>query len=250
MARAKNPAERWLWFSSKTGVCVPLDPAAYPTRALPKSTYGPEFILFPSWACQKANGGVHIDRRVGRIDVDAAKTPLSRIELNWTCNYGVKIVAKAWLAEFRDLIDESKTQIGEVRRQGRPLENWATLHEANAPPMFGSEGWATQCPICGDIDAMVAGRNFFVNPTVVGRPVIVNTFGVFVREDLALARNLRTPRGAFKPSVVRFLAKPPAIRAPPDWASGSAPDRSSDEARSSQPAWRRLASAAWKALRG
>src|SRR6202008_4978405 len=156
--------------------------------------------------CQSPNGGIHIDRRVMRIDVESAKAPTSRIELNWTCTYGVRVVAKSWLDEIRDLIDESRMGSGEVRRGGRPLVKWATLHEANAPALFGARGWASQCPICRDILTMLDGRLFFADPSVVGRPLIVNGKGVFVREDLALARTLRPPVGAFKPTVVKFLA--------------------------------------------
>ena len=243
MARTKNPAERWLWYTPKTSVCVPLDWAAYPTTA-----FGSETRPFPSWACQSPNGGIHIDRRVMRIDVEAAKAPTSRIELNWTCTYGVRVVAKSWLDEIRDLIDESRIGIGEVRRGGRPLAKWATLQEANAPALFGARGWASQCPICRDILTMRDGRLFFADPSVVGRPLIVNGNGVFVREDLALARNLRTPVGAFKPTVVKFLAHPPPIRAEPDWSAGSSSDRPHRDGPSSPTALSRALEAVRKFL--
>lgn len=217
MAKAKNPAERWLWYAPKTRVCVPLDLAAYPTTVC-----GRETEPFPSWACQSPNGGIHIDRRVERIDVEVTKAPTSRIELNWTCTYHVRVVSTAWLNDIRDLIDESRIGVGEVRRSGRALDGWATLHEAGEPTLFGAKGWAQQCPVCGSVYALVAGQEFFADPRVVGRPLMVNSRGVFIREDLALARNLRTPAGAFKPSVVRFLANPPVIRAGPDWQSGVA----------------------------
>ena len=153
--------------------------------------------------------------------MEVAKAPTSRIELNWTCTYHVRVVSRAWLNDIRDLIDESRIGVGEIRRRGRALDGWATLHEADAPTLFGAEGWAQQCPVCGSVSAMVAGREFFADPRMVGRSLIVNSRGVFIREDLALVRNLRTPAGAFKPSVVRFLANPPAIRAAPDWQSGA-----------------------------
>ncbi|MBS0364088.1 MAG: hypothetical protein JSR98_22160 [Proteobacteria bacterium] len=244
MAKAKNFAERWLWYASKTSVCVPLDPAAYPTTIC-----GRETVPFPPWACQGPNGGIHIDRRIGRIDVDVAKAPTSRIELNWTCTYSVRVVSRAWLADIRDLIDDNRIGIGEVRRNGRRLEKWATLHEAYAPPMFGADGWVALCPTCGGFHTMVAGRLFFADPGVVGRPLIVNGHGVFVREDLALARNLRTPVGAFKPSVVKFLANPPPFRAAPDWVRASTDVRSREDGQASQPWWRRLAATFSKAMR-
>jgi hypothetical protein len=180
---------------------------------------------------------------VGRIDVDVAKAPTSRIELNWTCAYHVCVVSRAWLDEIRDLIDESRIGIGEVRRQGRPLDNWATLHEANAPTLFGTEGWASQCPICGDVYAMIAGRQFFAEPRVVARPLMVSGSHIFVREDLALARNLRTPAGSFKPTVVKFLANPPSIRAEPHRSPGSSSGQSQDERPASRTIWNLAASA-------
>jgi hypothetical protein len=37
-----------------------------------------------------------------------------------------------------------------------------------------------------------------------GRPLIVAGNGFFIREDEVIRRNLRTPSGAFKPSLIRF----------------------------------------------
>jgi hypothetical protein len=97
---------------------------------------------------------------------------------------------------------------------------------------------------------MIAGRQFFADPSVVGRPLIVGDHGIFVREDLALARNLRTPTGAFKPSVVKFLANPPAIRAEPHWDAEPVSKRAEGSS-GSVPAigWRRVAAAMGKLLR-
>jgi hypothetical protein len=94
---------------------------------------------------------------------------------------------------------------------------------------------------------MIAGRQFFADPRVVGRQVIVGDHGIFVREDLALARNLRTPTGAFKPSVVKFLANPPPIRAEPHWGSKPLSKHSPDTS-GSAPAigWRGVAAALGK----
>jgi hypothetical protein len=220
------------------------------TAAYPNTLCGRHIEPFPSWACQGPNGGIHIDWRVQRIDVEAAKAPSSRVELNWTCPYGVPVVAKAWLDEIKDLIEESRTGVGEFRRRGRPLGNWATLNEADSPTLFGTEGWARQCPICGNVYTMIAGRQFFADPRVVGRPLIVGKHGIFVREDLALARNLRTPKGAFKPSVVKFLANPPAIRPEPHWDAEPLSKRSRDPSGSGPGiGWRRVASAVGRLLR-
>ncbi|MEI9891349.1 MAG: hypothetical protein WDN45_13135 [Caulobacteraceae bacterium] len=74
--------------------------------------------------------------------MEAAKAPTSRIELNFTCPYGVWVISRAWLDDIQDLVDENRIGIGEVRRRGRPLDGRATLHEADAPTLFGAEGWA------------------------------------------------------------------------------------------------------------
>jgi hypothetical protein len=96
---------------------------------------------------------------------------------------------------------------------------------------------------------MIAGRQFFADARVVGRPLIVGAHGIFVREDLALARNLRTPTGAFKPSVVKFLGNPPVIRAEPSWDAEPS-KRSQDSSGSARAAgWRRVAAAVAKLLR-
>ena len=79
--------------------------------------------------------------------MEAAKAPTSRIELNFTCPYGVCVISRAWLEDIQVLVDENRIGIGEVRRRGRPLDGWATFHEMDAPTLFGAEGWAQQCPV-------------------------------------------------------------------------------------------------------
>lgn len=158
----------------------------------------------PAWVCKAPDGGLHVDHRLGRVDIDVAKPPIARIEINWTCDYGIRVLSRAWLSEIQDLIDESRVFVGEVLRGGRRLDNWATIHERTAPSLISSEGRGKICPICGHVFATLRGRIYFADPSVVGRPLIVNGNGVFVREDLALSRELRKPAGAYKPSVVKF----------------------------------------------
>lgn len=243
MARVEETSDRWLWHAARTGRCVPLDPAAYPS-ALFKGEPKP----LPAWACKSPNGGLHVDHRLGRIDVDVAKAPPTGIEINWTCDYGVRILSRAWLSEIEDLVDESTVFIGDVRRKAQRMENWATLNQVGAPRLFGSEGWADTCPICGSPFSVLRGRLFFADPSVRGRPLIVNEQGVFVREDLAISRNLRRPAGSFKPSVVKFFANPPALRPPPDWLTplgASGPPAAMQQSR--RPDWKGAVSAIWKA---
>jgi hypothetical protein len=143
-------------------------------------------------------------RTIGAV----AARPDSCFDLHWTYDYGVYIVSKAWLAEIEDLIDETRVLVGEVRHGGRPLTNWATLHEAAAPDLYGTEGWAIRRPNRGYVLIMTRGRKIFIDPNVVGRPLIVNHGGIFVGADLALRRNLRTPAGVFKPGVARYRPGP------------------------------------------
>lgn len=160
-----------------------------------------------------------MNHRVGRIDVEVAESPSSRIEFSWTHDYGVKIVARSWLSEIEDLIDPNRIFVGEVRRSGRSLDRWATIHEQYAPPLLSSDGRGKVCPICGDCYMTLWGRLYFPDPRVVGLPLIVNRNGVFVRDDLARERNLRRPSGAFKPTRVRFSRTTP----PPVYRDGALP---------------------------
>jgi hypothetical protein len=240
MSRTKNPDERWLWFSSRTSLSVPLDPAAYPS-----TLFDGHPMPFPDWACRAPNGAVHIDNRRGRIDIDVAKAPNGRVEFSWCDPFGVHVLARRWLADIEDLVDERTVFVGDVRRKGRRLDNWATLHQKGAPILLSSDGWANFCPICGASFSALWGRLFFADPSVIGRPLIVHTFGVFVREDLALSRNLRRPEGGFKPRVVRFLSNPPPFKPPLPWAAAPAPP----EPPAAPSGWRGVASAIWKKLR-
>lgn len=243
MARAADKADRWLWYAARTGRCVPLDSAAYPS-----TVFQGETTPLPVWVCRSPNGGLHIDHRIGRIDVDAARAPAAGIELNWTCDYGVRVLSRAWLSEIQDLVDETTVFVGDVRRKGRRMENWATLNQQGAPRLFGSEGWADTCPICGSSFSVLRGRLFFADPSVRGRPLIVSRQGVFVREDLALARNLRRPAGSFKPGIVRFLANPPALKPRPAWATPLAsPAAPAEMQQAPQPDQRSVVSALWRA---
>jgi hypothetical protein len=199
LAGTADKADRWLWYAARTGRCVPIDAAAYPSTIF-NGTSTP----LPAWVCKAPDGGLHVDHRLGRVDIDVAEPPTARIEINWTCDYGVRVLSRAWLSEIQDLIDESSIFVGEVRRGGRRLDDWATIHERTAPSLISSEGRGKICPICGHVFMTLWGRIYFADPSVVGRPLIVNGKGVFVREDLALSRELRRPLGAYKPSAVRF----------------------------------------------
>ena len=205
MARPATIAEAWLWYASRTPVCAPLDEDAYPTDVIAGRR-----VLLPQWACRRPNGGVHKDNRVGRIDVHIAARPRARDEMSWTCDYQVRLIARRWLDQIQDLIDPAQTHLGSVFLNGQEQTDWATLHEASPPLLMMKEGWRTSCPICGGDDSAIYGGVFFADPAVLGRKVIVNGYGLFVRKEEAEARGLKTPAGAYKPLRVQYR---------PEWVS-------------------------------
>jgi hypothetical protein len=82
--------------------------------------------------------------------------------------------------------------------------DWATVHGQSNPALSSRGGAARTCPTCGNVATDIHGHAFFADPAAVGLSLIVNWNGIFVREDIVIDRNLRTPAGAFKPSLVHF----------------------------------------------
>lgn len=190
-------SHRWLWYGIRTPRCVPLDPSAYAS-----TVYDRETIPWPDWCCKAPDGGVHVDARLGEIDVHLLRVPQSRDEVSWTCNFQVLLVSRRWLAAVEDLVDGQKVVLGKVIVAGQVLTDWATIHERHAPGFFSSEGQSKVCPICGSIYATLWGKTFFTDPAVLGRPLIVASSNIFVREDEVVRRELRTPAGMYKPTRV------------------------------------------------
>lgn len=194
-----NSMHRWLWYASKTADSVTLDASAYGSTSL-----NGNLIPFPDWACKSPNGGVHVNSKRLRIDADISEKPNANEDYSWTRIYCVTLISNTWLNEIHDTIDKSKIGIGAVRMAGRPLPGWSTLHEVDPPSLLSTEGHLTTCPLCGKALSILHGREYFSDPTVIGRPFIVNTSGLFVREDIAVSRSLPTPRGTYEPQVVEF----------------------------------------------
>lgn len=205
MAKPATSAETWLWYASRTPACAPLDPDSYPAAA-----YEGRPMPWPQWACRAPSGGVHKDNRVGRIDVHIAARPGARDEMSWTCDFQVRLIAKRWLNQIQDLIDPMQTHVGAVFLDGQEQTDWATLHEASPPLLMMKEGWRTSCPICGGDNSVIYSGVFFADPAVLGRKVIVNGYGLFVRREEAEARGLKAPAGAYKALRVQYR---------PDWVS-------------------------------
>lgn len=204
MTGARRLEDQWLWYSSKTSDCVPLDPDAYAS-----TTYDGRPIPWPEWACKAPDGGVHANSLVGQIDVHVSKAPSDRAEVIWTCDFQIRVISRRWLAEIEDLVDGSKIYAGRLLLDGEELADWATLHEVNSPALFATEGRAKTCPICNHHYTTIHGSVSFLDPEVVGRPLILAGNGIFIREGEVVRRNLRTPSGVFKPRILRLAGLTP-----------------------------------------
>lgn len=188
---------RWRWISAKTADCVALDATVYPFVPFDRWQ-----IPWPVWACKGPDGGVHIDARVGRIDIRVAEPPNDQFEINWTCDFSVKVVARRWLSEIQDLVDGQHVFAGRVFLGAVGLEEWATLTAIQPPTLYGSEGRFKQCAICGATHTVLWGKLFFCGSETSGRRLIVNEHGIFVHEAEWTSREIRVPEGAFRPTWV------------------------------------------------
>ena len=168
----------------------------------PSTIYDGEVIPWPSWCCKAPDGGVHVAARLAAIDVHLSRAPGGTDEVTWNCDFQGLLVTRQWLVKIEDLIDGQRVALGQVFVDGRLLPEWATINEAHAPGLFSSGGWSKVCPICGHVYATLWGKVFFTDPAVAGRPLIVASSEIFVREDEAIRRGLRTPVGAYKPALV------------------------------------------------
>ena len=133
-------ARRWFWYATETSHCVPLDRPAYATVII-----GGRPTPLPEWVCTAPDRGRHKNASFLAIDVDVAEPPNLIDEINWTCDYTVRIVARDWLDEIRDLIDEELIGIGTLRCEGRVLRGWSTLHERQPPTLHSTEGHSKTC---------------------------------------------------------------------------------------------------------
>ena len=192
-------ARRWFWYASETSHCIPLDRTAYATVII-----GGRPTPLPEWVCTAPDRGRHTNASFLAIDVDVAEPPNLIDEINWTCDYTVRMVARDWLDEIRDLIDEELIGIGTLRCEGRVLRGWSTLHERQPPTLHSTEGHSKTCPLCHHTDTVLHGREYFSDPAVLARRLILSGNGLFIREEIALERNLRTPRGGFEPVLVLY----------------------------------------------
>lgn len=202
---------QWLWYASRTPDCLSLDRAAYPT-----STYDGRPIPWPTWACRAPDGGIHASANLPSIDVQLAKMPSGQDQFTWTCEFQVRLLRMDWFAPIADLVDPERVAIGRVFVGRERLENWVTVHGRRPPLLLSRGGWTKRCPICGDPFSLRRGPVFFSDPAVLDQRLVVNDKGLFIREDEATRRGLRSPVGAFKPTRVQLrLAGPDRIAGAP-----------------------------------
>ncbi len=199
MRSAVPSTQRWLWYATETDDCVPLDRSAYA-----ETVFDGGVVPLPEWVCMTPWGGLHIDADLPRLDVDVAESPGDREEVSWTCDYGVRLIAHSWLDQIRDLIDGARIGLGTLWRNGNAISGWSTIHERQPPVLLSTEGYVQTCPLCRGSYSILHGREYFSDAAVIGRPLIANSSGLFIREDIARSRRLRTPRGSFEPVLVEF----------------------------------------------
>jgi hypothetical protein len=195
----RKPSLRWVNYSAKTGDCIPLDRDAYPL-----SIYEGRPVPWPDWACKAPDGGIHFNASLATIDVQVAKAPSGRDELTWTCEFILFVLARRWFAEIEDLVDPEHVGIGSLFLGPERLKDWVVIFGRRPPPLRSAEGWEKSCPICGNPYSLIRGREFFSDPEIEGRALIVSTKGICVREDEVSRRNLRAPVGAFRPRLVEL----------------------------------------------
>jgi hypothetical protein len=199
-ATASVSSEAWLRFGVKTAGLARLDPASYPSVPFSDGAKDPK----PDWVCQSpSTGGWHVHAAARRIDVHIAEPPLPRVELNAIAGYDLTLIMTSWLDLISDLINPGRVFVGDVILKGEILPDWRTIRSLAQPLLRATkETLYAECPRCGDRTVFpVSGPLFFEDTQIAGEPVIA-TNAIFVREDLALARNLRRPHGSFKPERV------------------------------------------------
>lgn len=202
MARHRAAGPAWFWYSPRPSVNIWIDTGVYPLLR-----FGRSLMSCPTWTCV-ADGYPHLDRRAARIDVEMVKRPSPGIEFCQTRPFHANLVARSWLAEVEDLLDDSRIFLGEVRVAGQVLDDWVTINERWGPALFASDGRGEWCRHCGHLGMGLWGRIYFAEPEIAGRAIMVNDNGLFVRDDIVRDRKLRRPAGAERPGRVRLQPTP------------------------------------------
>ena len=184
----------WLRFVSRAPYGFDLDPNAYPrlkhiTGQPPKT----------EWTCVQPNLIVHDDARIARTDVRVLPPPrMGRMQIGWL-QRGIKILRRDWAEGIADLVDGERVAFGDILVGGEVLPDWVTLHSVLDPPLLSENCSVAICAICGGRSTMSWGnRHFFGEPRAAELPLIVNSAGIFVREDEFEMLGLKAPFGSYR----------------------------------------------------
>lgn len=195
----RNPRTRWVWYASRSERPVPLDEKRYPSVE-----FDGKPLARPEWICQGENGGLHIDARVGRIDVHVASHPVPSFELNWTDPFALHVVSSTWLNPILDLIDVGRVFFGTLFLDGHPIEGWSSVHGLNQPTLKSAGMTVRTCDRCGNVSTWTKDKEFFDDPNIDDQVLLVDGSGLYLREDAVRGRSLPPPIGSFEPSFVRW----------------------------------------------
>jgi hypothetical protein len=195
----KRKREGWVWYASRSERPVHLDANHYPLiefdgNQLPR----------PAWICQAENGGLHVDARVGRIDVHVTAPPIASMEINWTEPYALNLVAKSWAHLWRESIDPNSIFLGSLFLNGREIEDWVSLHGIRQPALKSRRMTERLCSRCGNLSTWTHGDEYFDDPHIGDQMVLVNGSGVYLRDDLVRKCHIGPPAGSFEPSYVAW----------------------------------------------
>jgi len=198
----KRKRAGWVWYASRSERPVHLDANCYPLiefdgKQLPR----------PAWICQAENGGLHVDARVGRIDLHVAAPPIPSMEINWTEPYALNLVARSWADLWRDSIDPALVFLGKLILNGQEIEDWVSLHGLQQPALKSRKMTERLCSRCGNLSTWTHGGEYFDDPHIGDQIVLVNGNGVYLRDDLVQKYQIGAPAGSFEPSFVDW--RPP-----------------------------------------
>lgn len=188
---------RWVWYASRSERPIPLDERRYPSIEFDKKP-----VPRPEWICQAENGGLHVDARIGRIDVHVASHPVPSFELNWTDPYALHVVSTAWLDPILDLVDGDRVFFGTLFLDGQSIEGWQSVHGLQQPVLKSAGMTVRSCARCGNVSTWTKGKEYFDDPAIADQVLLVEGSGLYLREDIVRERNIRLPIGSFEPSFV------------------------------------------------
>lgn len=192
----------WIWYASRSAHPVELCDRYYPS-----TLFDGRLIPRPSWICQSPNGGLHIDARIGRIDVNVKSIPETSTEITWTRPYTLNLFRRSWLDHIIDLIDNHAAFVGDVIVGRVSSAEWQTLHGRDQTVLLSKNANVFACPICGAIISWPKGKLYLQAPNIGDQRIIVPYQGILVREDIVIGRQLRTPHGSYRPTRIPLQTK-------------------------------------------